>query len=165
MCIYIYIYMYIYIHIYIYIYTNVYSYTEQATYTWLNFRLGSFLIGIVWLIACLPNDSPKYKWQGVKQLLDDHVGAELEASRVYVLVEARSVFVSATWGPPCLRRPMSPDPVDFAWSGTFEFRFVNYSVSKEGGTLIQRKRENFILGLGHVFAASRDLLLLLLLLS
>ena len=40
-------------------------------------QLGSFLI------AFLPNGLPNWKWQAVKQHLDDHVGTELETSRAY----------------------------------------------------------------------------------
>ena len=39
------------------------------------FYLGSFII------AVLLNDLPNYKWQMVKQHLDDHAAAELETSR------------------------------------------------------------------------------------
>ena len=53
---------------------------------------GSFLIGLVanWdrfslgsvVSAFLPDDLPDLKRQALKQHLDDHVGAELETSRV-----------------------------------------------------------------------------------
>ena len=54
-----------------------------------HFQLGSLLIGLVsnwdqFEIALLPNDLPNQKRQAVPQHLYDHVGAELETSRVYV---------------------------------------------------------------------------------
>ena len=47
-----------------------------------HFQSGSFLI------ALLPDDLPNYKRQAIKQQLDDHVGAELETSRVYCTGDA-----------------------------------------------------------------------------
>ena len=57
-------------------------------------QLGSFLVGLAsdwarfWLgsilIALLPNDLTIYKWQAVKQHLDDHLGPEFETSRVVI---------------------------------------------------------------------------------
>ena len=86
--VYIYIYIHIYTHviyIYIYMYMLPLYYAIMCVYSstflfslsnWARFWLGSFLI------AFLPNDLPNLKRQAATQHLDDHVGAELETSRV-----------------------------------------------------------------------------------
>ena len=72
----------------------VLSLSYQTFNMWRLITHGSFPIGLIsnWarfylgsiMIAFLPNDLPNLKWQAVKQHLDDHVGAELETSRVYI---------------------------------------------------------------------------------
>ena len=56
---------------------------HMAHSNWAHFSLGSFIIGFIYDCIFLPNDSPKSKRRAVKQHPDDHVGAELETSRVY----------------------------------------------------------------------------------